>query len=345
MVKEGKYLYGIIEANSKKTFGLIGIGDGREVYTIPHQDIGAIVSDSSIMHFDFTSKETILHHLAIHQATLEEVMKGYNIVPMKFGTVVKDEEELKRILDGGYTQFKNALQVMKGKIELDVVVLWSNLDSILKEVGEEEEIKRFKEEVAKKTPQEILEAKIELGKMVKALLDRKREKFAVEILDVLKKEAEDHRLHDLMDDSMIMNIAFLINKSKEEGFTGKVSQLDEKYEDKINFKIVGPLPPYSFSTLEIKRVEFEKIDEARRILELEEEATLSQIKEMYKKLSKEFHPDKYPGNPEAQKRFERITKAYQIVSDYCKEDKCSFREAEVKDFAMVKVLEVPRVFK
>jgi len=53
-------------------------------------------------------------------------------------------------------------------------------------------------------------------------------------------------------------------------------------------------------------------------------------------MSKKFHPDKFPGDSEAQERFEEITKAYQMLTDYCREDRCSFNETNVKEWLSVR---------
>ena len=338
MMENGKYMYGFISTNEHKNLGFIGIEHG-EVHTFPHEDIAAVVSDSPLIEFDSLPREILLRNLAIYQAVIEKVMKSHHIIPVKFGTMVQGEEELKRILEKGYGQINRNLKEMENKIELDVAALWVNVAAVLREIGEEEEIKRLKEEAASKPPDEIFEIKINLGKMVKTLLNKKREGLASEILNILKKEAEDHRSHDVMDDSMIMNVGFLIHKDKEDLFESKVHQLDKQYNGRINFRIVGPLPPYSFTTMEMKRAEFGEVNEARSMLELGEETTISEIRETYRELSKKFHPDKYPGDREAQKRFEKITNAYQILADYCHEGRCSFKEADVREWIAVKPLE------
>ncbi|KPJ65938.1 MAG: hypothetical protein AMJ45_04400 [Syntrophobacter sp. DG_60] len=336
-------VYSIIKTNDQKSFSPIGI-NGEKVYTIVHQDIAAVVSNSSPL--SFTSKELILRNLASYHVVIEQIMKSYTTVPMKFGTMVKDEGEVKKILKGAYPQIKDVLKAMEGKIELDVAVLWSDMDSTLKEVGQEEKIKRFKEEIEKKklSKEEFQQEKIKLGKMVKALLDKKKDKCGAEIVNVLKSESEAFCHHDLMDESMIMNTAFLIYKAREEAFTSKVSQLDKRYEGELNFRIVGPLPPYSFSTLEVRRAKFEEIDQAKKILELGEEASISEIKEAYRRLTRRFHPDKST-DPEAQKRFEEINKAHKVLIDYCQSEKSSFMEADVKDFIGLKLFETSRIFK
>lgn len=51
------------------------------------------------------------------------------------------------------------------------------------------------------------------------------------------------------------------------------------------------------------------------ILEINENATQEEIKKAYRKLSLKWHPDKNPGNREAEEKFKEINRAYQILSD------------------------------
>ncbi|MBU4000510.1 GvpL/GvpF family gas vesicle protein [Patescibacteria group bacterium] len=335
MTQEGKFIYGFISTKEQKNLGSIGIEQG-DVYFFPYKDVAAVVSDLPLIQFDSLPRETLLRNLAVYQAVIEMVMKSHHIIPMKFGTVVQGEEDLKKMLEKGYGRINTNLKEMENKIELDVAALWSNFDSILKEIGEEEEIKRLKEEALTKPPEQVFEIKVQLGKLVKDTLDKKREQCASQLSDVLKKDAANYRSHAVMDDSMIMNTAFLIDKDRQETFETKVDQLDKQYNGGINFRIVGPLPPYSFTTLEMKTVEFGEVNEAKEVLGLGEEATILEIKSAYREMSKRFHPDKYPGDPEAQKRFEKMTKAYQMLNDYCNEDRCSFKEVDVRGWIDVR---------
>ena len=76
---------------------------------------------------------------------------------------------------------------------------------------------------------------------------------------------------------------------------------------------------------------YEKITEARHILELGESATADQIKSNYRKLIARWHPDKCTRNPEkAHEMTRKITEAYQILMDYCANYRYDFSEAAVK---------------
>ncbi|NQS88513.1 GvpL/GvpF family gas vesicle protein [Patescibacteria group bacterium] len=339
----GNHIYGIIRASEKISFNPVGIsGEGDMVYAIPYQDIAALISSSPSLAYDSVPKETLVRYLALHQAVMEGVMKNYTVIPMKFGTTARNEEEVEKILESGYSKFKDVLGRMDDKIELEMVALWNNLDSTLKEIGREERIKKFKEKVATKSAEKILSAKIELGKMVKSLLDEKRAKVGGQIMDELKKWVIDFHNHDILDDTMIMNTAFLVNKHREKDFERAINYLNKKYKDKINFRIIGPLPPYSFSTLELKRIKFEKIKEAAKILDLGEETTLSEVKQAYRNLTRRFHPDRNPQDPNARKRFEKISEAYHTLIDYYSDGEGCFKEKKNKDLVMIKILEISK---
>ena len=54
---------------------------------------------------------------------------------------------------------------------------------------------------------------------------------------------------------------------------------------------------------------------AYKVLGVEQTATDKEIKKKYRSLAQEFHPDKNPGDKEAEKKFKHVSEAYSLISD------------------------------
>ena len=51
------------------------------------------------------------------------------------------------------------------------------------------------------------------------------------------------------------------------------------------------------------------------VLDVPKSATIEEIKKAYRKKALQYHPDRNPGDPEAEKRFKAISEAYEVLSD------------------------------
>lgn len=332
---ECKYIYGIIEASEENVFNSCGITAYEQVYTIPYQDISAVVSDSSFVDYTTLPKDQVAKYLLAHQQIIEKVMDYHTIIPMRLGTYAFNIGEVEEILFVGYQIIKDIFMKVNDKIEMDIVATWNDLDSIIKEIGERREIKELKEGIMSRPEGSSVRDQVKIGKLIKDILDREREKLTMEIEPALRKCSIYSRLHDLMDDRMIFNAAFLIENLRKDEFEGVLDELNSRFGERINFRCVGPLPAYSFYTIETKKIRFEKVDWARKTLHLGNKATKEEIIKAYRNGAKLYHPDKSPDVPNAERRFNEIYRAYRILLEYCQGDACSFNEKEFSQNAVI----------
>jgi len=68
-----------------------------------------------------------------------------------------------------------------------------------------------------------------------------------------------------------------------------------------------------------ENIDFNKIDEARKILGLSEKATLKEIKNAYREKAKRYHPDfvRNESKEECDDVMKTVNNAYETLIDYC----------------------------
>ena len=351
-MSEGKYIYCIIKETENKSFGLTGINN-REVNPVHYKDIAAVVSNTPVINFDRLDKKELTKHVAIHQKVQEVVMKDYDVCPMAFGVIAPSVDEVQRILERVYLQFKTALKKIEGKAEF-VVQVWWDQRKLLKELANTNpEIQKLKQEMSLKSSILGMPIKLKVGKLIYEKVENQREAYIKDVREELDSLSYDSTLNKLIEDEMIANFSFLIERAKEPELDKKMQELGKKYEGKLRFKYIGPMPPYSFVNINLSLGNFEVVDEARKLLGLGEEASLDEIKKTYYALSHKYHPDKYGGESETAEKMKKIVEAYSILENYCRScdeflstdrqnmgkvegRKYSFKEKDVKNSLIIK---------
>lgn len=255
MEKEGEYIYCIIGTKQERNFGPVGIGGrGDEVLTIGYDDLSMVVSNYPITRITVNK-----NNMLTHQKVIEEVMKEFDsVLPVRFGTIASTADEVRNLLDRRCREFKSALRDMEHKIELGVKGKWKNMKAVFSEIVEENETIRGLKKTIEEKNNEDTQAKMEIGRLVKQVLDRKKGKQAEEIVGRLRRTAVEHKLNDTVGDEMFINAAFLVDKGREKEFDNIMQDLSDEYQDKIEFMYAGPLPVFNFVNIVIYPEEWEK---------------------------------------------------------------------------------------
>ena len=246
--KEGKYIYCIIASKEAQSFGPIGIGGrGDEVNTVIYDDIAAVVSDSPVISYA-VSRENML----CHEKAIEEVMKKYTVLPVRFCTIAKDGDKVKKILEKEHDKFAELLKNIEGKKELGLRAIFKD-DVIYEEIAQNyEDIKKLKKALLSEPPAKTYYLRVEVGRKVEAALQEEKDAYKEEILNILSPLAQDTKVNTTYGELMIISAAFLVENAKEAEFDRNVQALGDKYGDKIKFKYVGTLPPFNFVNLVIE---------------------------------------------------------------------------------------------
>ena len=245
---EGKYVYCVIRSVDEKDFGPIGIGEGgNRVYTVNFQQIAAVVSDTPIRIYDPTRENVLAHELVN-----ETVMREHTVIPMSFGTIFRTRDDIVELLKSTYQAFEDVLEKMRDKIEFGLKVLWDR-DRVVAQIEEQDEdIGRLKGEITGNAQSSTYFARMQLGRLIEAALEKSANSYVMDIHESLKPVAVASRSNKPIGDRMIMNAAYLVERSREQDFDEAVKTLSRKYEDVLSFKYTGPWPPYNFVNIKLR---------------------------------------------------------------------------------------------
>ena len=248
-LKEGKYIYGIIRHSGPIEFGPIGIGKRADlVYGINYNGITAIVSNSPIIIYEARRVNMIAH-----EKVLEEMMKQYSVLPVRFSTISEHDDDtgILRILEKDYKKFDDLLTKMDGRKELGLKILAHETEIYANIVEKYDEIRIMRGKLMNLPVDKTHYQRMKIGEMVAQALKKEVENYKRLILDVLTPFTEDVKINDNYGEMMILNAAFLIKNIIEPEFDKAVNDLDEKHGSLMTFKYVGTLPPYNFVNLVI----------------------------------------------------------------------------------------------
>jgi hypothetical protein len=322
---QGFYIYGIVpnhyEAEQFRKLSNIG------VFNIPFQKISAIVSKSGVIDYKQLGTEALAKLLVDHQTTIESVMNmGFStIIPMRLGTFAGNTTDVIKILEKGYYLIINILQKVSNLVEYDIVATWADFGKTITQVASSPKVLELKEKLENSGVDITQADQMAMGVLVKSLVDERNIQAAAIITAAFGAFCTGIKQHQLLNDQMVANTALLMNQLQAGLLENTLEKLDESLGGDLNFKMVGPLPCYSFYTIEVKEVCFDDIEAARIELGLSNSTSEKLIKQAYLEKARLFHPDTSAGDDDSLK-FNRINKAYQILNEYLQSVKPESRD-------------------
>ncbi len=324
---KGLYVYGFVPTNSAAD-QFRGLGN-IHVFDIPYKNATAIVSKKKVVDLMDLGKDSLAKLLIGHQQTIERLMGlGFNtIIPMRLGTFAYEPIDVLKMLDKGYDLIQETFEKINNLLEVDIVASWSDFAQIIGEVALDQRVAEMKKKLELNKNGISQSDQIAIGFVIKNLLDEKKSAYAKMITDSLMPLCKKVIHHEVFDDQMVINTAFLLDKSQSVSIEQTLDHLDEQFGGKLNFKLIGPLPCYSFYTMEKKVLHPDDIKSAKKELGLENSTSEKDIRQAYLNKAKIFHPDAN-ADITGSVSFDNINKAYKTMSDYVSAVKPASREAQ-----------------
>ena len=311
-----KYVYGVVPSQQVhgRQLHLTGL-QGAPLQTVACNGISAIVSEAVPYDYASLPKQQLVKVLAQHQQATERIMQETaTLLPVKFGTLLSEVDVEKLLMQSKY-DLEEALARVDDKVELEVLAMWDP-QRVFAQIAQHPQIAALRSQAEGKSPQEVQQLQIAVGVLVKQLLDATREAYSAKIRQALSDLATDVEVNAVINDQVVTNLAFLLPKSKQAEFDRKVEMPDHEFGGQLLFKVVGPLPPYSFSTIEVEQILPEDVTWASDLLGVEPTATGDEIRSAYLRQARLHHPDNNPQDQDAANLFKDDHTAYRLLR-YC----------------------------
>ena len=244
----GFYVYGIVAEPSpevaKEVEDLPAVANPEGSLTfVRHDGIAAVVSEVPV---DVPLGRP--DDLQAHARALDTLAAaGTAVLPLRFGTVVKDVRTVTdELLAGGHDDFAAALERLAGHAQFTMKARYVQ-DAVLREVLAEQPVARqLRDELAEVPEEAGYYQRVELGQIVSDAIAAKREADCAELLRRLEPFADASVEGRQPSGDEVVNASFLVAHRRQAAFEEAAENLARDWHGRIQLRLLGPLAPYEF---------------------------------------------------------------------------------------------------
>jgi len=256
-VGEGRYLYCIVNSGAELDLGEVGIENSR-VYTIPHEDIAAVVHACQAKPYESKDEEKVKRWIFTHHYVIDQATKRFGtILPFTFDSIVKgDDKVVKNWLSKEHSKFKRELERLKDKSEYTVQIFCDESMLAGKVEGKSDEVRKLREEIEAKPKGTAYLLERRLKGMIKDLVAAKANGYSKKFPAQIKKHADEIKVENpskrvpekWKDKLMVLNLSCLVHKDRVEELGNALGEINKQEGFAVRF--TGPWAPFSFARLE-----------------------------------------------------------------------------------------------
>ncbi|MCU0711910.1 MAG: GvpL/GvpF family gas vesicle protein [Pirellula sp.] len=243
-VATGFYVYSFLRSKDREAIlseNLMGIEEAK-ITVIESGDLAVVVSPIVPKKIRPQRK-----FLAAHQEIVTTLAKSWSMLPVSFGLIADDLEQVHYILDKNRDILNEQLNRVGGNVEMTVALKWTAANIPQYFVDRYPELQAARALILE--GRATREDQIEMGRVYESVLNAERATHTKVFMDKLSSISKELEVQPNRDDADVMRLACLIAREREEEFTAAVYQVAELFTDDFAITFNGPWPPYTFVKL------------------------------------------------------------------------------------------------
>ncbi len=240
----GYYVYAFLRARDQKAVEdakLHGIED-NQVSVIARGDIAIAISPIVAKKIRPQRK-----FLAAHQEIVTTLSKHWSMLPVSFGLIADNVEQVVHILESNQTILNEQMDRVDSHVEMTLTMTWTAPNIPQYFVDRYPELAEARADIVSGIA--TRDDQIEMGRMFESLLNQERSIHTDKFLQVLEPLTKEIEAQPMRQESDVMRLACLIHRDSEEVFSQAVYKAAELFSDEFAISFNGPWPPYSFVKL------------------------------------------------------------------------------------------------
>lgn len=237
-VDAGCYVFGIVDAGIHLTAPPdVDLAAGLRL--IEHEDVAAVVGtlpeDRALGRArDLLDHDRLLGHL---------VQQGTAVLPMRFGTVLPDDEAVvSELLAAREAELRRGLDQIRGKVQFTVKARYEQEPVLREVVAANPQIA-----AQRKRGTASFDDQVQLGELVVSALAELRGIDGPALREELGT-ASDRREHAPAQPEDVLNVAYLVAADDADAFLQRVDEAGKRRSGRIVIRVIGPSPAYDFVT-------------------------------------------------------------------------------------------------
>lgn len=235
-VQVGCYVLGIVDAGARLPTPLdVSLATGLRL--VEHDALAAVVGTPPTDRPLGRASDLLDHDRLL----ADLVASGTAILPMRFGTVLPDDETVAaELLEPLHDDLLQQLDYVRGKVQYTVKARYEEEAALREVLAEHPEIAALRASAGAGFQQ-----RLQLGERVVAALAELRAADAPVLVDELGAGL-DHREQTPAAPEEVLHVAYLISADEADAFLRRVEEAGRRRAGRIRIKLVGPSPAYDF---------------------------------------------------------------------------------------------------
>jgi hypothetical protein len=239
-IQNGKHIYAIVPSETPDNYGEIGI-NGCIVYKVQNGSLAAVVSDITTRRLRPERK-----NLAAHNLVLKTVLNETTPLPVSFGVVANNHEQVKAILKRHEDTLSEQLDRLEGKVEMSVRIALDVENVFEYFVANYDALRNARDQIFAKGRTPSQDERIEVGRLFERILNSERERFADNLTNSLEDVCAEIKRSTLRSEGDLVHLTCLVPRKKVELFEQFVEMQAEQFSDDFAFSLNGPFAPHNF---------------------------------------------------------------------------------------------------